>query len=202
MLYDNIKNSAMIVENYETTKMEWLFIEPMISEEMYTELLSISGPDRAARLVDIFNDEEIIQLLYQKFANTEVRSDTIKSIYAFHQVHGAGYTLKPHVDSYPRVFTVVMYFAKDNDTPEAGTVVYNIIDIEKKEYETSGIAPFRRNSGMIISPTDSSWHGVDMLTKELERESVVLVFSAEPWNDSQMHYADWKPGVTVDYKKI
>ena len=60
MLYDNIKNSAMIVENYETTKMEWLFVEPMISEEMYTELLSISGPDRAARLVDIFNNEEII----------------------------------------------------------------------------------------------------------------------------------------------
>jgi hypothetical protein len=201
-LYQNINDTVIDSVSYDITNMQWLFVDPMFNEPTYEKLLEMDQEHRARQLVDMFNDDAIVQLLYKKFDTTEARSDTIKSIYAFWQTHHAGYTLKPHVDSYPRVFTVVVYFAKDNDTPEAGTAIYNIIDKDNKIYETVGIAPYHRNSGMIICPTSTSWHGVDMLKKDIDRESVVIVFSAEEWNEKQMHYATWKPGVTVDYKKV
>ena len=84
--------------------------------------------------------------------------------------------------------------------PEAGTAVYEV-DRHTKQYKTIGMMPYLRNSCMIICPYDMlTWHGVNMLTEDLNRDSTVIVFSALEWNNKQMHYAEWKPGDTVNYE--
>lgn len=202
IILDNINNSEVNVADLPITKIEWIEVCPLFEEDFYNTLMEMPNDKRAELLVEKMNDDRIVQMLFSKFGTFGLRSNVIRSIYAFGQTHGIGYTLKPHVDSYPRVFNMVFHFAEDDNTPEAGTAVYDIKNFETKEYETYATANYLRNSCTILCLNTHSWHGVDMLMKDIKRDSVVLVFSAEEWNENQMHYADWKPGVTVNYEKV
>jgi len=178
----------------------YMTIMDLFPEDFYQKLKSLDIKESQNIVHEIFCNKDFVTLLSEKFKSASRRSDTIKSVYAFWQRHTAGYTLKPHVDSYPRVFTMTVYLADNNDVPEAGTAVYRV-NKETKEYETIGMMPYLRNSCMVICPYDElTWHGVNMLEKDIDRDSVVVVFSAEEWNENQLHYADWKPGKTVDYE--
>jgi len=199
---NNIINSDVSIADLDITKIEWIEVCPLFEEDFYNELMSMPNSKRAEVLVEKMNDKRIVDILFSKFGKFGLRSTVIRSIYAFGQTHGIGYTLKPHVDSYPRVFNMVFHFTEDDEVPEAGTAIYDIKSLGKKEYETYATAKYLKNSCTILCLNSDSWHGVDMLMKDIKRDSVVLVFSAEEWNESQMHYADWKPGVTVNYEKV
>jgi hypothetical protein len=189
-----LTNTTVEFNNYE-----YLCIKNLFPEEFYAELKSLPMPEVSKKVHEVFVNEDFVKLLFEKFKASPKRSEVIKSIYAFWQSHGVGYTLKPHVDSFPRVFTMTVYLADNDDAPNAGTAVYEV-NSSTKEYKTVGMMPYLRNSCMIICPYEKlTWHGVDMLTDDISRDSVVVVFSAQEWNDKQMHYADWKPGVTVNY---
>lgn len=178
---------------------EWCCMDNLFPEEDYERFRTQSLQQTSQDMLDIFDNEEFVKTLFEKFSNSKLRSDVISSIYTFHQVSGAGYSLKPHCDSYPRVFTMVVYLADDNDYPEYGTAIYSV-DRAARTYETVDMSPFVRNSAMIFPPYDNeTWHGVNMNEQPLERKSIVVVFSAEEWNENQLHYAEWKPGRTVKY---
>jgi hypothetical protein len=191
---ESLQNTVTEFNNYE-----YLCIKNLFPEDFYNELKSLSMQEASKRVHEVFINEDFVNLLFEKFNKSPKRSTLIKSIYAFWQQHGVGYTLKPHVDSFPRVFTMTVYLADNDNTPNAGTAVYDV-NRSTKEYKTIGMMPYLRNSCMIICPYDNlTWHGVDMLTDNIKRDSIVVVFSAQEWNETQMHYADWKPGVTVNY---
>lgn len=195
---------AHTVNSLHNTEVEYndfyyMTIKNLFPEEFYQKLKSIDITEVDKMVHEVFCNEEFVKLLAEKFKNAPRRSDHIKSVYAFWQRHTAGYTLKPHVDSYPRVFTMTVYLAENDDVPEAGTAVYSV-NKEVRSYETIGLMPYLRNSCMVICPYDElTWHGVNMLTTDINRDSVVVVFSAEEWNENQLHYATWKPGETVNY---
>lgn len=197
-----IEKSEVSVADLPITKVEWIEMFPLFEDHFYDELMAMPNEERAQVLVEKMNDERLVQMLFSKFGTFGLRSDVIRSIYAFGQTHGIGYTLKPHVDSYPRVFNMVFHFAEDDNVPEAGTAIYDVKNFETKEYETYATAKYLRNSCTILCLNTHSWHGVDMLMKDIKRDSVVVVFSAEEWNETQMHYADWKPGITVNYENV
>jgi len=191
---ESLRNTVIEFNNYE-----YLCIKNLFPEDFYNELKSLSMQEASKRVHEVFINEGFVNLLFEKFNKSPKRSTLIKSIYAFWQQHGVGYTLKPHVDSFPRVFTMTVYLADNDNTPNAGTAVYDV-NRSTKEYKTIGMMPYLRNSCMIICPYDNlTWHGVDMLVDDIKRDSIVVVFSAQEWNETQMHYADWKPGVTVNY---
>lgn len=191
---ESLRNTAIEFNNYE-----YLCIKNLFPEDFYNELKSLSMQEASKQVHEVFINEDFVNLLFEKFNKSPKRSTLIKSIYAFWQQHGVGYTLKPHVDSFPRVFTMTVYLADNDNTPNAGTAVYDV-NRSTKEYKTIGMMPYLRNSCMIICPYDNlTWHGVDMLVDDIKRDSIVVVFSAQEWNETQMHYADWKPGVTVNY---
>lgn len=177
----------------------WLYIKDFLPEEHYKKIKETGGTGGSAMLVDVFDSPAIVSELYKKFGAWEIRSEAIKSIYSFWQWAGAGYSLKPHEDSFPRVFTMAYYFAQDDKCPEAGTAIYDV-DYVNKEYTTLTVAPYVPNSAIIFAPgTDSTWHGVNVIEKQIDRQSAVLVFSAQEWDENQLHYAEWKPGRTVNY---
>ena len=179
---------------------EWVYLENLFSEETYNQLLELDNQKLSEVMLEVFDNHEWIALLSQKFQNSPKRSDSIKSIYTFWQEAGAGYSLKPHEDSFPRVFTMTLYFPDNNDAPEAGTAIYRV-NTHNKDYETIAVAPFLRNSGKIIAPYEGlTWHGVNLVEKDIRRRSVVVVFSAQEWNENQLHYSEWKPGRTVEYQ--
>jgi len=179
---------------------QYVCIENLFPEDFYVKLKAMSLEDASRLIQQVFVNESFVKLLFEKFKQSPKRSNVIRSIYAFWQRHGLGYTLKPHVDSYPRVFTLTVYLADNNEVPEAGTAVYEV-DRHTKQYKTIGMMPYLRNSCMIICPYDMlTWHGVNMLTEDINRDSTVVVFSALEWNNEQMHYAEWKPGDTVNYE--
>ena len=191
---ESLRNTAIEFNNYE-----YLCIKNLFPEDFYNELKSLSMQEASKQVHEVFINEDFVNLLFEKFNKSPKRSTLIKSIYAFWQQHGVGYTLKPHVDSFPRVFAMTVYLADNDNTPNAGTAVYDV-NRSTKEYKTIGMMPYFRNSCMIICPYDNlTWHGVDMLVDDIKRDSIVVVFSAQEWNETQMHYADWKPGVTVNY---
>ena len=178
---------------------EWTSIEGIFPEDVFQRLLDGDPAETAAEMVDIFDNPAYVDALFKKFYNSPLRSQKISSIYAFPQSSGPGYTLKPHVDSYPRVFTMTVYLAPNNDYPGAGTAIYDV-DRNTRTWETLGTAPFLRNAAKVIAPYDNlTWHGVDLITDPVERRSVVVVFSDQEWNENQLHYAEWKPGRTVEY---
>ena len=178
---------------------EWYSIADMFPDAVFQRLLEQDANDTAAEMLDIFDNEEYVDALFAKFNASPLRSQKISSIYTFPQSSGPGYTLKPHVDSYPRVFTMTVYLAPNNDYASAGTSIYKV-NRETRDWTTLGTAPFLRNYAKVIAPYDDlTWHGVDLITDPVERRSVVVVFSDQEWNETQLHYADWKPGRTVEY---
>lgn len=189
-----IRNTILNSEPYE-----WMHIRKLFSKEYYQKLKSSSPKDIQNMLINDFNDTDVMNAVCEKFVDAPKNGDTIQSIYAFHQTHGMGYTLKPHEDGPSRIFTFTIYLADNDDYPEAGTAVYEV-DEETREYKTVGMMPFLVNSAMLIAPyTKRTWHGVNMLTKDIERESVVLVFANHPWEEGKVHYANWKAGVNVNH---
>lgn len=201
-IVNRIEKSEVSVADLSITKIEWIELCSLFEEDFYNELIAMPNEERAHVLVEKMNDKRLVQMLFSKFGTFGLRSDVIRSIYAFGQTHGIGYTLKPHVDSYPRVFNMVFHFAVDDNAPEAGTAIYDIKNFETKEYKTYATAKYLRNSATVLCLNTHSWHGVDMLMKDIKRDSVVVVFSAEEWNENQIHYAEWKPGITVNYEKV
>lgn len=192
--------AALAATDIEKLDYQYMTIKDLFPEEFYSQLTKLEMSEIAHIVCNVFANEDFAVALKQKFAESPIRSETIKSVYAFWQSHGTGYTLKPHVDSFPRVFTMTVYLAENDDHPEAGTSVY-AVDTNTREYETVGLMPYLRNSTMVICPYDMlTWHGVEMLEADIDRRSVVVVFSAQDWNKDQMHYAEWKPGVTVNYE--
>lgn len=178
---------------------EWISIVNLFPADYYNYLINLDNKDLSQEVLEVFDNEDFVKLLYRKFANSKKRSNTISSIYTFWQVAGSGYSLKPHVDSYPRVFTMTLYFPQDNNNPQAGTAIYDV-DYNTREYQTLAVSPFLKNSCKIIAPYDDvTWHGVNLLHEDIQRKSVVCVFSDQEWNKQQLHYADWKPGRTVSY---
>jgi|TARA_B110000908_G_C10266571_1_gene464531 hypothetical protein len=177
----------------------WAQVYNFLPDEYYNRAAELADTEGSAMLLDAFDSPAIVRALYEKFSNWTLRADEIKSIYSFWQRTGAGYSLKPHEDSWPRVFTIVYYFAKDDKCPQAGTSIYEV-DQKNKTYNTLEVASYIPNSATIFAPnTGISWHGVDLITEQIDRQSAVVVFSAEEWNKNQLHYADWKPGRTVNY---
>ena len=176
----------------------WLTVSDVVPPAEYERLRQTGGTEASQRLVDAFDDPRIVRQLYQSFSG-EHRPDPIRSIYAFWQRTGSGYSLKPHEDSWPRVFTVVMYFPEDDDYPLAGTSIY-AVDEDARTYSTVAVSPYQSNTMTIIAPvTGITWHGVDLITRPVNRNSAVIVYSAQPWDRHQLHYASWKPGRNVDY---
>lgn len=189
-----LNSSAVNTHGYE-----WISVVDLFPVDYYNYLDNLDNHSLSEQVLQVFDNPVFVELLFAKFANSKLRSNTISSIYTFWQVAGAGYSLKPHVDSYPRVFTMTLYFPENNDTPEAGTAIYDV-DYNTKQYKTLAVSPYIKNSCKIIAPYDGvSWHGVNPIHKDIQRKSVVCVFSDQQWNSDQMHYADWKPGRTVNY---
>lgn len=183
----------------QTDGFEWFSIADIFPDDVFQRLLEQDANETAAEMLEIFDNPEFVAALFSKFYNSPLRSKKISSIYTFPQSSGAGYTLKPHVDSYPRVFTMTVYLAPNNDYASAGTAVYEA-DRATRTWRTLGTAPFLRNYAKVIAPYDDlTWHGVDLITDPVERRSVVVVFSDQTWDESQLHYAEWKPGRTVEY---
>lgn len=192
---ERIKNSQVST----TGGYPWIHVTDLLPHDHYDEIAKTAGTAGSKMLVDVFDSPEIVKALYNKFSDWPVRTDEIKSIYAFWQSTGAGFSLKPHEDSWPRVFTFAYYFAQDDKCPEAGTAIYKV-DPDNKTYETLEVAPYLPNSATIFAPdTGATWHGVNLIKEKIDRQSAVIVFSAEEWNENQLHYADWKPGRTVSY---
>ena len=192
--------AALQKATVQTTTMDFITVEDAFPEDFYQSLLDMPVQDTDNIAVEVFNDSRIVKLLYDKFASAPVRSDVIKSIYAFWQQSGCGYSLRPHVDGFPRVFTVIINLAENNNLPHIGTAIYDV-NLANNTYTTNTVAPYLRNSFSVIAPHDHTWHGVNLIKETVDRRSIVLVFSAQEWNEDQLHYADWKPGVTVNYGK-
>lgn len=195
---DHIAN-AINSTNINTSPYEWMHITNLFTDDYFKLLKSTSLEKVQHMLVDDFNDEKVMSAVCNKFSNSPKNGDTIKSIYAFWQTHGTGYTLKPHEDGPSRIFTFTIYLPDNDDYPEAGTAIYEV-DEEKREFNTVGMMPYVMNSAMLIAPyTKRTWHGVNMLTKPIKRDSIVLVFANHEWAEGKVHYADWKAGVNVNH---
>lgn len=176
----------------------WMTVTDFLPADLYE---NIRINQDCQQLLDAHDDPNIVKALYSKFNDYPIRQDSIQSIYTFWQSTGAGYSLKPHEDSWPRVFTIVYYFPDDDTYPEAGTAIYEV-DEDKRDYTTVATSPYLPNTATIIAPdTGRTWHGVDLIQRQVSRQSAVLVFSAEEWTPAQLHYADWKSGRTVNYAR-
>ena len=178
---------------------EWLHVSNLVPDEVYKQIKNTGGTEGSKMLLELFDDPDIVKALYSRW--TDTRSDTIQSIYTFWQRASAGYSLKPHEDGWPRVFTFAFYFPDNNDNPEAGTAIYEVDPITK-QYNTVAVGSYEENSATIVAPNYGvSWHGVNLIENKINRESAVIVFSAEPWDEGQLHYADWKPGKNTNYAR-
>lgn len=186
--------------NVEKTHMHFMSIDNLFPDDFYKYVMTLELTEAQRLAHDILCDEHIVKTLYKKFVDAELRSDVIRSVYAFWQRSGAGYSLKPHVDSYPRVFTVIVNLADSNEHPNIGTAMYSVDD-QIKQYTTNAVAPYVMNSASVIAPNDHTWHGVNLIENPVDRKSIVVVFSAQEWNDDQIHYSEWKSGSTVNYVK-
>lgn len=192
-IVDKIKAAPVRHNDYD-----WIYVTDLLPEDEYWR---IRENQDSKRMLELFDDPEIVRVLYDKFSNAKIRSEKISSIYSFWQTAGSGYSLKPHEDSYPRVFTMTYYFAENDQTPEAGTSVYRV-NKQDRTWETLATAPYVPNSAMIIAPyTDVTWHGVNLIEKDVDRQSCVVVYSDLEWTSEQLHYAEWKPGKNVNYTR-
>jgi len=190
---DRLNNTELQHINFD-----WMSITELFPDDVYTQLSRMNNTNLSKSVLDIFDNENFVKALYNKFTGP-VRSDTISSIYTFWQLAGTGYSLNPHVDSYPRVFSMVLYFPENDDYPHVGTAIYEA-DPQTKVYQTLEISPYIRNSCLIIAPYENlTWHGVNMVKEDIQRRSVVCVFSDKEWNHNERYYADWKPGKNVNY---
>jgi len=191
--------NALQKSNINILPYEWMHIENIFSDEYYKLLKSTPLEEVQKMLIDDFNDPDVFDTVIEKFTGAPLNGDTINSIYAFWQSHGKGYTLKPHEDGETRIFTFTIYLADNNDYPEAGTAVYEVNE-NTKEYKTVSMIPYTMNSAMLIAPCKKrTWHGVNMLEHNIKRDSIVLVFATHKWEPGQMHYADWKSGISVTH---
>lgn len=189
-----IRNTGMNSDPYE-----WMHIRSIFPDDYFKLLKSIPLEEVQHMLVNDFNDIDVMSAVCEKFVDTPKNGDIIQSIYAFWQTHGAGYTLKPHEDGPSRIFTFTIYLPDNDDYPEAGTAIYEVNE-EIREYKTVGMMPYLMNSAMLICPFNKrTWHGVNMLTKPIKRDSIVLVFANHEWAEGKVHYADWKAGVNVNH---
>lgn len=183
----------------ESVPYEWMHIRDIFPSDYYAKLKSEPLDKVQHMLVEDFNDDRVFKAVSDKFIDAPKNGDEIKSVYAFWQTHGKGYTLKPHEDGPSRLFTFTIYLADNDDYPDAGTAVYEVNE-ETREYKTVGMMPYLMNSAMLIAPFNKrTWHGVNMLTQDIKRDSVVLVFGNHAWNSGEVHYAKWKAGTTVSY---
>lgn len=183
----------------KTSPYEWMHINGIFPDSYFKRLKTEPLEKVQHMLVEDFNDDRVFKAVTDKFVNAPTNSNTIQSVYAFWQTHGKGYSLKPHEDGASRIFTFTIYLPDDDNYPEAGTAVYEV-DEKTREYKTVGMMPYLMNSAMLIAPyTKRTWHGVNMLTNDIKRDSVVLVFGNHKWGKGEVHYADWKAGVTVNY---
>ena len=191
--------SAILNTDVHSSPYEWMHIENIFPDEYFKLLKSTPLEEVQHMLVNEFNDPNIMNAVCKKFLDAPKNGDTIQGIYAFWQTHGTGYTLKPHEDGPSRIFTFTIYLPDNNDYPEAGTAIYEVNE-DTREYKTIDIVPYQMNSAMLIAPYNHrTWHGVDMLTKPIKRDSIVLVFANHEWKEGKVHYADWKAGVTVNH---
>lgn len=190
----SISNAVLNDDPYE-----WMHINNIFPPEYFKQLKSLPLTEVQRMLVEDFNDPDVMKAVCTKFIDAPKNGDIIKSVYAFWQTHGTGYTLKPHEDGPSRIFTFTIYLPDNDDYPDAGTAVYEVNE-KTRDYKTVGMMPYLTNSAMLIAPcTKRTWHGVNMLTKPIKRDSIVLVFANHEWAPGKVHYADWKSGVNVDY---
>ena len=181
----------------------WLTVKDILPDDVNQQIKSQNVMRLAGgrMLVDVFDNPHVIRSLYKVFGECDypIRSDRIRSIYVQSQTTGPGHSLRPHEDAWPRVFTMIYYFPEDNSYPLAGTAIYEV-DESTRTYKTVATSPYQINTATIMVPcTGHGWHGVDLITRPVNRQSAVIVFDAEPWDENNQDYHHTPYGRTVDY---
>lgn len=94
------------------------------------------------------------------------------------------YQIGPHTDGVAKVFSLLFYLPPNDDHVHLGTSLYthkkNQTCAGNYHHEFEGFnkvktMPFKRNSLFIFSKTDRSFHGVEKINEEIERN--VLLFN-------------------------
>ena len=198
----NIEHIVNCINNTELqhVNFDFLYLENLFPDDFYSELINLTQTEWTPRVFPLFNNREVTSAFGEKFKNTPKRSNHVRGMYTFPATHSTGYTLKPHVDSYPKIMTLAIFLAKDRNHPESGTAIYDVSFKHGWSYNTVYTAPFLPNTGMIFCGMDDlTWHGVDMCKTDLVRNSVVIQWLAEPWAGNKYNNG-WQIGVDCDYE--
>lgn len=93
-----------------------------------------------------------------------------------------GYSLAPHTDAKEKAVTLLFYMPIERSEGPWGTSLYLPKDRSLKSDGTTHYPqeafdliqtfPFKANSMLGILRSDSSWHGVEQITKDIQRDSL------------------------------
>ncbi|MBV1882734.1 MAG: FkbM family methyltransferase [Pseudomonadales bacterium] len=96
-----------------------------------------------------------------------------------------GYGLGPHTDSPERLMSLLFYLPEDESLLSHGTSVYQPLEkgvvcsggphYDFDGFETVKTMPFKPNSVFGFIKTTNSFHGVDIINADIERDAIALV---------------------------
>jgi hypothetical protein len=88
-----------------------------------------------------------------------------------------GFWLEPHVDIPVKLFTMLVYLAKEPELSDAGTDIFDA----SPEHKRVATAPCEWNKGLIFIPGKNTWHGFSPRPIRGLRKSIIVNYVAPEW---------------------
>lgn len=96
-----------------------------------------------------------------------------------------GYSIAPHTDAVVRLITGMIYIPDDSDHSHLGTSIYTPkeagfecdgeVHHHYDDYHSIKVAPYRPNSAFFFLKSRNSFHGVEPITEDYERDCIVYM---------------------------
>ena len=135
----------------------------------------------------ILGEEVLLALLnlYKPFIQQQNIKNVVASTRGLFTKDLQGYSIAPHTDTMIRLITGVLYLPNDRDHPHLGTSVY---EPKKHGFECDGTrhhvfenfdllntACYKPNSALFFLRSMNSFHGVEPITEDYERDCMIYV---------------------------
>ena len=129
----------------------------------------------------ILHSKELKSLFFKKFKHTLKRDNRLGlkcSPQPCFIRDKKGYKIKPHPDSLRKVITFQIYLPEDNSNEDVGTIV-NTKDKPGKSKDSWSVYKqfkFHRNTAYAFPVSKDSWHSVDTLGKDFDRNTMMSIY--------------------------
>ena len=159
------------------------------TEENLDRLDEASRETMKCLFEDIFKDGKVVRTILKKIApfvedkpgKVHVDRLLVKDL--------KGYKIGPHTDSPQRIVSMLFYLPKDDSLKHTGTSIYvpripykceGGPHYEFKDFYRVKTVDFKPNSALVFVKGDKSFHGVEMLDEDMERDVILVDFQRFP----------------------